>query len=134
MERARQTQHEQQRPIAARPPTGSQVPGGGPRIGPIRITPTRVVLLVALVGSLAYLAFAITVRDASQIPMLSSGAAVLGIVFGALAVLGAVSTYRAGTDGRSGQAFTLAVLGGIAAMIAAGCFAAAIVLGLVLQA
>jgi hypothetical protein len=133
MERSRQPQLEHRRPVTARPPTGSRPRGDGPRIGPVRITPTRVVLLVALVGSLAYLAFAITVRDASQIPMLSSGAAVLGIVFGALAVLGAVSTYRAGVDGRNGQAFTLAVLGGVAAMIAAGCFAAAIVLGLVLQ-
>lgn len=133
MERSRQPQLEHRRPVAARPPTGSRPRGDGPRIGPIRITPTRVVLLVALVGSLAYLAFAITVRDASQIPMLSSGAAVLGIVFGALAVLGAVSTYRAGVEGRSGQAFTLAVLGGVAAMIAAACFAGAIVLGLVLQ-
>jgi hypothetical protein len=116
-----------------RPPTGSRGRGSGPHIGPVRITPTRVVLFLALVGSLAYLAFAITVRDASQIPMLSSGAAVLGIVFGALAVLGALSTYRAGVDGRSGQAFALAVMGGVAAMVAAGCFAAAIVLGLVLQ-
>jgi hypothetical protein len=132
MERTKQPL-EHRRPVDARPPTGSRGRGNGPHLGPVRITPTRVVLLVALVGSLAYLAFAITVRDASQIPMLSSGAAVLGIVFGALAVLGAVATYRAGVDGRSGQAFTLAVLGGVAAMIAAGCFAAAIVLGLVLQ-
>jgi hypothetical protein len=91
------------------------------------------VLLVALVGSLAYLAFAITVRDASQIPMLSSGAAVLGIVFAALAVLGAWATYRASIEGRDGQALALAVMGGVAAIIAFGCFAGAIVLGLVLQ-
>lgn len=100
----------------------------------MRITATRIALLVALVGSVAYLAFAITVRDASQIPMLSSGAAVLGLVFAALAGLGAVATWRAGIEGLARRAFVLAVLGGVAAVIAAGCFAAAIVLGLVLQA
>jgi hypothetical protein len=100
-------------------------------LGPIRVTPTRVVLVVALVGSLVYVAFAITVRDASAIPMLSSGAAVLGIVFVALAVAGVVETYRAGVVGLYRRAFGLAVLGGLAAMIAAGCFAGAIVLALV---
>jgi hypothetical protein len=85
-------------------------------------------------GSLAYLLFAITVRDASQIPMLASGAAVLGIVFTALAIGGAVETYRAGTrpDGR--RAIVLALAGGLAAIIAAGCFAGAIVLALVWSA
>jgi hypothetical protein len=105
--------------------------GGGPRIGSLRITPIRVTLAIALVGSLAYLLFAITVRDASQIPMLASGAAVLGIVFGALAVGGAVETYRAGTGPEGGRAILLALAGGLAAIISAGCFAGAIVLALV---
>lgn len=104
---------------------------GGPSIGPVRLTPVRFVLLLALVGSLAYIAFAITVRDASQIPMLSSGAAVLGLVFAGLALAGAVATYRAGREGRGRDAFVNATLGGIAAIIAAGCFAGAVVLGLV---
>ena len=99
--------------------------------GGIRITPMRIVLVLALIGSLAYIAFALTVRDTSQIPMLASGATVLGIVFLALAVSSARGTYRAGGEGRNGQALTLAIGGGIAAMIAFGCFAAAIVLALV---
>lgn len=105
--------------------------GGGPRIGSLRITPIRVTLAIALLGSLAYLLFAITVRDASQIPMLASGAAVLGIVFGALAVGGAVETYRAGMGPEGGRAILLALAGGLAAIISAGCFAGAIVLALV---
>jgi hypothetical protein len=100
----------------------------------VEITPIRVMLAVALVGSLAYLAFAITVRDASQIPMLASGAAVLGIVFTALAVGGAIETYRAGMGPDGRRAILLAVAGGIAAIIAAGCFSAAIVLALVWSA
>ena len=101
------------------------------RLGPLVLTPTRATAVVALVGSVLYVAYAVTVRDASQIPMLSSGAAVLGFVFGALAVSGLVSTWHAGVDGRGGQAFVSAVLGGIAAIVAAGCFAAAVILALV---
>src|SRR4051794_20101628 len=63
--------------------------GAGPRqpvrragpsvgVGLFRITPTRVTLAVALVGSVLFLLYAITVRDTSQIPLLSSGAGVLG--------------------------------------------------------
>jgi hypothetical protein len=102
-------------------------------LGPVQVTPTLTVLVIAFVGSLAYIAFALTVRDASQIPMLASGAAILGIVFAALAVSGAVKTYQAGMDGRGGRAFGLAVGGGIAAVIAFLCFALAIVAALVYQ-
>jgi hypothetical protein len=115
------------------PPTSEDDRGrNGGRSGPL-ITPTRVTILLALVGSVAYLAYAVTVRDASQIPMLSSGAAVLGIVFGALAVSGLVATWRAGVDGRGGRALMSAIFGGIAALVAAGCIAAAVILALVWQ-
>jgi hypothetical protein len=133
MDRARRPPLRNHQPIAGRPPAG-RPREPGPYLGPIRITPTRIALVIALVGSLAYIAYAITVRDASQIPMLSSGAAVLGLVFAALAGLGALGTWRAGSEGLARRAFLLALMGGVAAMIAAGCFAAAIVLGLVLQA
>jgi hypothetical protein len=84
-------------------------------------------LAVALVGSFAYAIYALTNRDAS-IPLLASGAVVLAIVFGALAVYSARSTWRAGLDGRDGRAIALGAVGGIAAMIAAGCVAAAVIL------
>ena len=106
----------------------------GPRLGRLKLTPTRVTLAVALFGSVAFLLYAITVRDASQIPLLSSGAAVLGLVFAALAVAGAISTYRASREGRSGLAFASAVLGGIAALIAFGCLSWAVILALVWKA
>ena len=106
----------------------------GPRLGRLKLTPTRVTLAVALFGSVAFLLYAITVRDASQIPLLSSGAAVLGLVFAALAVAGAISTYRASREGRGGLAFASAVLGGIAALIAFGCLSWAVILALVWKA
>lgn len=116
-------------------PRGGTAGGGRwPTVAGIAITPIRVVLLLAMVGSLAYVAFAITVRDASQIPMLASGAAVLGIVFAALAVGGAIDAYRAGRTGDGRRAILLAIAGGVAAMISAGCFAAAMVLALLWSA
>ena len=116
--------------VSPRRPDGSRG-RGGPHVGSVRLTPTRVVLALAIVGALAYIAFALTVRDASQLPMLSSGAAILGIVFAALAVSGGVSMWRAGRVGATRRAIALAIAGGVAGMIAAGCFAAAIDLALV---
>lgn len=106
----------------------------GPHLGPISLTPTRVILGVALLGSAGFLAYSITVRDASQIPLLSSGAAVLGIVFSALAVAGVISTVQAGRAGQNARAFVMAILGGVAAVIAAACFSSAAILALVWKA
>lgn len=103
----------------------------GPHIGSVRITPTRVTLVVAVVGSVAFLAYAITVRDPDQIPMLSAGAVVLGLVFAALGVAGVIATYRAASDGHGGRAFAMAIMGGIAAVVAFACFSGAVILALV---
>lgn len=116
------------RPVPPRRPPAA--PSNGPRIGQLRITPARVALVVALVGSLAYVAYAFTVRDTAQLPLLSSGAAVLGIAFMALAVSGFLGIRQAGYEGRDGRAVLLALLGGLAAIIGFGCFAAAIVLAM----
>lgn len=112
------------------PDAGPEASGRGRRF---RVTPVGVILVVALVGSLLFLVFALTVRDTSQIPLLASGAAVLGIVFVALAAAAARATYRAASDGRSGPALGLAVAGGGAAVIGFVCLALAIVLALLWQ-
>lgn len=111
-------------------------PAPGPAPAPARrspITPTGVLLVVALIGSLAYILYAITVRDASQIPLLVSGAVVLGIVFIAIAITGLVATWRSSVRGSDGRAFGHAIVGGIACLAAAGCFAVAIILTMVSQ-
>lgn len=102
----------------------------GRRLGPIPLTPTSIVLVLAILLSLGYLAFAVTVRDASQIPLLASGAVVLGIVFGAVAVTSLISLWRSSVQGRDGRAFGHALVGGVAAIVAAGCLAAAYILGI----
>ena len=109
-------------------PRGSE-PVEAPRRSPI--TPTGVLLVLALIGSIAYVLYAITVRDASQIPLLVSGAVVLGIVFVAIAITGLVGTWRSSVRGSDGRAFGHAIVGGVACLAAAGCFAVAIILTMV---
>ncbi len=115
--------------VSRRNPDGTRA-RQGVHLGPVRMTAMRVVLLLAVVGSVGYLAYALTVRDATQIPMLASGAAVLGIVFAAVALAGAIETVRAARADRPGRSVIAAIFGGVAGIVACGCFAAAAVLAL----
>ena len=122
------------RPVPARREQAASVEeSSGAHIGPIPITATGVLITIALIGSLAYLLYAVTVRDASQIPLLASGAVVLGIVFAAIAVVGARATWRSSVQGRDARAFGHAIVGGLAALAAAGCLAGAVILFLLRQ-
>jgi len=102
----------------------------GPHIGPFPVTATGVLLLVALVGSVAYLLYALTVREATQIPLMAAGLVVLGIVFAAIAGFGLRATWRSSVRGRDGRALAHAVVGGFACLAAAGCFSGAIILAI----
>jgi hypothetical protein len=115
--------------VSRRKPDGTRAREGA-HLGPVRITATRVMLLLAIAGSVGYLVYALTVRDATQIPLLASGAAVLGMVFAALALAGAIETVRAARDDRPGRSVVAAVFGGVAGIVACACFAAAAVLAL----
>jgi len=117
------------RQVSPRAPDGSRRRTGA-FLGPVRITPTRAFLAVALIGSLLYFIYAVTVRDTSQIPALASGALVLGLVFGMLATVGGIETYRAARAARPARAFVAAVLGGVAGIVSLGCFAAAAILAI----
>jgi hypothetical protein len=103
-------------------PAPMRPPGGR------RISPGVIFLVIAIVGSIAYMAYTVTVRDTSQIPLLASGAVVLAVVFGALAAYSLRATWRAGTDGRDRRALLLSLVGGGAAIAAAGFAAGAIIL------
>lgn len=103
------------------------------RSGRPRISPGAVFLAVALIGSLVFVLYAVTVRDASQIPLLAAGGVALGIVFIALAGYTLRATWRSGIDARNGRALALGVGGGIAAIIGAGCISGAIILFLLSQ-
>jgi hypothetical protein len=121
-----------QRPAGRRSVSSTREPEER-RIGPIPVTVTGVLIAIALVASLLYLAYAISVRDPSQIPLLASGAVVLGIVFAAIAFVGARAAWRSSVDGRDGRAFGHALLGGIASLVAAACFAGAFILAVLSQ-
>jgi hypothetical protein len=122
------------RPEHARRRYAASAPQPEPRrIGPIPITVTGVLIAIALIGSLAYLLYAVTVRDASQIPLLASGAVVLGIVFAAVAFVGARAAWRSSLGGQDGRAFAHALVGGIASLVAAACFAGAFILATLSQ-
>jgi hypothetical protein len=110
----------------ARP--GGTMPDRDGASGGRRISPGVVFLVVAIAGSIAYMAYTVTVRDTSQIPLLASGAVVLAVVFAALAAYSLRAVLRAGTDGRDRRALLLALVGGGAAMAAAGFAAGAIIL------
>jgi heme/copper-type cytochrome/quinol oxidase subunit 3 len=116
-ERTRQ----QARPVDPAPPPTRERHGR-------RISPGLVILVVALILSGAYVAYAVTVRDASQIPLLASGAVVLGLAFLAFALYSLAAIWRAGVARRNGKAFLLGIVGGGAFIVAAGCFSAAYVL------
>jgi uncharacterized membrane protein len=117
------------RQVSPRAPDGSRR-RTGLHVGPVRVTPTRVFLAVALLGSFLYLAFAVSVRDASQIPALASGALVLGLVFGMLATAGGVETYRSARADRPARSVAAAVLGGVAGIVCLACLAAAAILAI----
>src|SRR4029079_7500016 len=75
---------DERRRVPAPRDVAASVGNPGAHLGPIPITATGVLIVIALIASIAYLAYAISVRDASQIPLLASGAVVLGIVFAAI--------------------------------------------------
>jgi hypothetical protein len=93
------------------------------------ISPVAIFLVVAIIGSIAYMAYVVTVREATQIPLLASGAVVLAIVFGALAAFCLRTVWRAGLERGSGARTILtALVGGGAAIAASGAAAWAIIL------
>ncbi|MBI2762211.1 MAG: hypothetical protein HYX54_00410 [Chloroflexi bacterium] len=106
--------------------------GARPHVGPVALTPFRIILALGFVGSLAYIAWAILkVKDSAQIPMVTTGIGVLGIVFAAASAGGAVRMWQAWKRGRQAETVLFALLGGIAGLLALGSFAGTLVLSLV---
>ena len=92
-------------------------------------SPGVIFLAIAVIGSILYMVFVISVRDSSQIPLMASGAVVLAIVFGAAAAYSLRATWRAGLEaGQGSRAMLIAIVGGVAAIAAAGFAAGAIIL------
>jgi len=103
----------------------------GPYIGPVRITPVRVTLLIALLGGSGFLAWSVLVRDQLQVPLMATGLAICGLVFAATAVLSVAAVVRAGREGRDGAAVLTALVGGLFAMAALMSLAGAVIMSLI---
>lgn len=112
-------------------PATQPAPRQGLYVGPLKVTPALVVVLVAMLGSVAFIGWVVLrVRD-DQIPLLAVGFVVLGGSFTAIAVASLVGMWRAASWSRSGRAFALAIIGGLAGLAAIGSFAVAALLTLV---
>jgi hypothetical protein len=101
--------------------------GGGRRF----LTPFRIGVAIAFVGSIVFIAIGIVNRNANQIPILVAGLAVFGLTLAAIGIACVVAVIRAGRDGRDSTAFWAALVGGFAALGAAGSFAAAFIMAAV---
>ena len=93
-----------------------------------RVSPGVVFLAIAVIASVAYIGYAITVRDASQIPLLASGAVVVAIALGALTAYCFGAVLRASREGRGWRAMVVAFVGGCAAIATCAAAAGAIIL------
>lgn len=98
------------------------------------VTPARLVLLVALIGSIAFLAWGVLTRGPTQVPFLITGLGILGITLATIALGGAVVSWRSGVRGRGGRAFVAAVFGGLFAIAAFVCFTGAVIFTLLWRA
>ncbi len=112
-------------------PAPARAPRRGPHIGPIRITPARVFLVVALLGGLAFLAYSLFFRDALQVPLMATGLAICGIVFGIAAAMSVGAVVRAGRERRDGAAVLTALVGGLLAVGSLMLLAGAVIMGLI---
>lgn len=102
----------------------------GPRWTRPPLGTTRTLFLVAFIGSLAFLGWGMFSRGSNQVAILVAGLLIMALVMASLALAGAIAAYRAGRERRGARAFWMALLGGVAAVAAWGCVAAAAVLSL----
>jgi hypothetical protein len=97
-----------------------------------RVTPLRLFLTIALIASSVVVGYGLLARDATQMPVLTAGEFISGLVFVMLSLAGAWAAFSRAREGESGRALVYALLGGVTALMAAGSFAAAIILTLTL--
>lgn len=97
-----------------------------------RLSPALVILTAGSIGSLLFMARAVT-SHSTPVAVLMSVGVVTGLIFGADSVISSIATYRASKNGEGGRAVLLALVGGVSAVICAGAFAGTAVMVLVLN-
>ncbi len=96
----------------------------GVYLGPLRVTLPLVLVLLVMVGSAAFLAWALLNPRDDQIPLMAIGFVALGASFAAIAIGSLVGMWGAASRTRGGRAFVLAIIGGMAGLAAIGAFTA----------
>lgn len=103
----------------------------GSHAGPVRITPLRVTLAVALAGGIGFLAWSVFVRDQLQVPLMATGFAICGLVLVVVAALSVAAVIRAGREGRDGAAVLTALVGGLVAVASMMLLAGAVIMSMI---
>src|SRR3990172_11998674 len=91
-----------------------------PRQRRLRMTPGRLAVALAMVGSLGLLFYGLVRRDSAQIPILASGLIILGLALLGAGLWSALAAYRDARHGRSGWAFVGALFGGLCGLGGSG--------------
>jgi hypothetical protein len=107
---------------AATPPSPPIAPRRGLYVGPLKITLPVVLVAIALLGSAAFILYVTFRVEDEQIPLLAAGFGVMGACFAAIAIGTLIEMWRAASRARAGRALGLAIVGGIAGLIAIACF------------
>lgn len=95
------------------------------------MTPGRLVLVVALIGSAAVVVYGLFLdRIGSTIALTVAGLAVLGITFAIIAIRLGTGSVHTAHEGHGGRSLLKALAGGISAMLASGSLGSAVILGL----
>jgi hypothetical protein len=100
-------------------------PAGVTRQRGRRISIPGIVLGLALVGSVGFIAYVVLRIEDNQIPLMAAGFVALGATLALIAVWCLNGIWRAASRARGGRAFLLAILGGLAGLGAIGSFAVA---------
>jgi hypothetical protein len=103
----------------------------GPHIGPLRITPARVTLTLALAGGVAFLAWSVVVRDQLQVPLMATGLLICGLVLLVSGLLGLRAVLAAGREGRDGAAVLTALVAGLATALSMMLLAGAVIMSMI---
>jgi hypothetical protein len=92
------------------------------------LTPTRLLLVVVIVGAAAATLLGLAVTH--SIPLTVSGLAVSGIALFVLGIMAAAGSVRAARRGAAALSVAAALFGGLCMLAAAGSLSVAIILGL----
>ena len=92
-----------------------------------KISIPGIVLTLALLGSVAFIAYVVLQVEDNQIPLMASGFVALGATLALIALWCLYGIWRAASRARGGRAFALAIIGGLAGLGAIGSFAVAAV-------